>query len=98
MILGVTRATIQLSLDSQCINLMLEIGSLIKGVEPYAKSALFEHTEMHLNFEENEKLYVEFSYLLIKANGAESKPKDIKLMFEPVLEKGLTKPCCLPSV
>ena len=82
----------------QCFEVPLEVGGLVEGVKPYAKSALFEHSDISLNFDAKEKLNVSFSYSLTNENGKKGQSKNIDLLFEPVLDKGTTKPCCLPSV
>ncbi len=84
--------------QNKCLEIPLEIGSLAEGVKPYVKSALFEHSGINLDFNSKEKLNVSFSYSLTSNSGKKGASKNIKLLFEPVLDKGLTKPCCLPSV
>ncbi len=87
-----------ISNQNKCLEVPLEIGSLAEGVKPYAKSALFEYSGINLDFDSKEKLNVSFSYSLTSNSGKKGKSKNIKLLFQPVLDKGLTKPCCLPSV
>ena len=93
-----TNSQVIISNQDKCLEVPLEIGSLIKGAKPYAKSALFKHSGINLDFDSNEKLNVSFSYSLTSNSGKKGASKNIKLLFEPVLDKGLTKPCCLPSV
>ena len=66
----------------------------IDGTEPYFKSATHSVSGLEPNFSADEKLIINFSY----KTHAEGAGTSIELLFNPVLERGKTQPCCLPSV
>ena len=77
-----------------CKSIDFEVPSLVEGAEPYAKSASLAIENINPDFHAGERLIVMFSY----GTNSTRPPVPVKLVFNPVLEKGKFQPCCLPSV
>ncbi len=83
-----------LHVSNGCEEITFVTPGFIEGTEPYFNSATHSVSELEPDFSVSEKLIIKFSYKT-QAQGAGT---SIELLFNPVLEKGKTQPCCLPSV